>query len=260
MTDPNPAFAETPRDFVGSFAKGLSVIKAFSGANTPMTLSEIAAATKLSRAGARRLLLTLTELGYARLDGRQFSLTPRILELGFPYLASNDWIDQATPVMKSLTARLHESCSAAVLDGSDIVYVARIPAQRIMSVTLNIGTRLPALFTSMGRVQLGVLGEDGLRDLIAASPLTALTEKTLVDPRPLFDRICEDIAQGHSIVDQELELGLISLAVPLLHRDGGVRAAINIASHISRMPPEKLTADVLPVLKDAVLELSDALY
>jgi IclR family transcriptional regulator, pca regulon regulatory protein len=147
------------KEFMTTLAKGLAVLDAFGPHRPAMTLSEAAAATQVSRATARRILRTLSELGYVAQEGRYFSLTPNILDLGFAYLSTQNWIDQAIPLMKELSERVHESSSAAILQDSEVVYVARVPASRIMSVAISVGTRLPAFHTSMGRVQLGFLEE-----------------------------------------------------------------------------------------------------
>ena len=179
-----------------TLAKGLTVMRAFNGERTTMTLSETAAVTDLSRATARRILRTLTALGYVAQDGRQFSLTPRVLELGFGYLSSQSWIDQALPLLKELSASVQESCSAAILQGSDIVYVARIPTTRIMSAALTVGSRLPAFHTSLGRAQLGFVEDGELWQRIMSLRVEPYTTQTITEPRALFDRIKADRAAG----------------------------------------------------------------
>ncbi len=167
------------------------------------------------------MLRTLTDLGYVAQDGRRFSLAPRILELGFAYLSTQSWIDRAEPLMKELSHTLQESCSAAILQDGEIVYVARMPApHRLMSTTIAVGTRLPAFHTSLGRIQLGYLGEADLRARLAAATLKRHTPHTITDPEQLVARIRADHAQGYSIVDEELELGLRSIAMPIVTRAG----------------------------------------
>ena len=202
-----------PPDFVQSFARGLAVIEAFDREHAAMTLSEVARRAGLTRAAARRLLLTLCELGYAETDGRLFSLRPRVLKLGFAYLHAQGIWDLAQPFLVELVERIHESCSIAVLDGRDIVYVARVPTRtRIMSINLGIGSRLPAHATSLGRVLLAALPEAGLDALLAeAAPLPAYTERTVTDPAELARRIAQVRRDGWCILDQELELGLRSI-------------------------------------------------
>ena len=211
-------------------AKGLAVLGAFGEQHPTLTLSEAAAAASLSRAAARRVLRTLAELGYVTQSGRQFSLAPRILELGFAFLSTQSWIDRAEPLMKELSHSLHESCSAAILQGSEIVYVARMPApHRIMSTTIAVGSRLPAFYTSLGRIQLGFLGEAELRRRVLDLPPARYTASTITDPEALVARILADHAQGYSIVDEELERGLRSIAVPIVSRSGVCVAALNLS-------------------------------
>ncbi|HZA65423.1 MAG TPA: IclR family transcriptional regulator C-terminal domain-containing protein [Geminicoccaceae bacterium] len=247
------------RDFVGSLAKGLRVLRAFDGQTRRATLTEIAARTGLDRAAARRFLLTLTELGYVARHGRHFTLMPRVLELSLPFLEGQSWIERAVPVMKRVTEATGESCSASVLQDQEIVYVARIPTRRIMSVSLNVGSRLPAFHTSMGRVQLGFLPEDEIRRRLQLVELRPFTPYTIVDRRALLERIREDHAQGHALVDQELEAGLASIAVPLLERSGQVIAAINVSCQASRVSRMTMKERYLPRLKDAAAEIRAAL-
>src|SRR6185295_14166817 len=208
------------REFMTTLAKGLAVMRAFAGDRATMTLSETAGVADLTRATARRVLRTLAALGYVAQDGRNFSLTPRVLELGFGYLSSQSWIDQALPLLKELSASVQESCSAAILQGTDIVYVARIPASRIMSVAVTVGSRLPAFHTSLGRAQLGFVEDGELWRRIMALRIQPYTTQTIIDPQALFDRVKADREQGFSIVDEELERGLRSVAVPLVDRRG----------------------------------------
>ena len=175
------------REFVASLARGLAVVRAFSKDAREMTLSEVAQKTGLTRAAARRFLLTLEALGYVAIDGRRFRLTPKVLDLGFSYLSSMDLWDVAMPYMEEVSATIHESCSASVLEGCDIVYVARVPTKRIMSVALSIGARLPAIATSMGRVLLAQLDDDALQQHLGSCPVRAHTAHTVTDPAALRD-------------------------------------------------------------------------
>lgn len=243
------------RDFVASFAKGLRVIKAFNGSEDRLTLSDVAKLSGLTRAGARRLLLTLGELGYIEQSGRYFSLTPRILELGFPFFTSHDWIARAAPLMKSLADRFQESCSASVLDGADIVYVARIPTCSTTTMTLHIGTRMPALYAAMGRIQLGALSDEELNDRFDIARIERLTKYSLTSRQVLIDRIRADWRQGYSLVDQELEIGFRALAVPVLDRRGEVVGALNLPTQSSRTTVERMEQEYLP----ALMETRDAL-
>jgi IclR family pca regulon transcriptional regulator len=220
--------------FVQSLARGLAVITAFDAEHTSMTLSEVAGRTALSRATARRFLHTLRELGYVRLDGAHFALTPQVLRLGTAYLSGLGLPQLAQPHLERLTAAVGESTSAAVLDGADIVYVARVATRRIMTVGITVGTRFPAYATSMGRVLLADLTPAELDAYLAATPLAALTERTIVDPDLLRTELARVREQGWATVDQELEAGLCSVAAPVRDGSGAVVAAINISTSTLR--------------------------
>jgi IclR family transcriptional regulator, pca regulon regulatory protein len=237
------------KEFMATLAKGLAVLNCFGKQQPSMTLSEAASATNISRATARRILRTLTELGYVVQDGRQFSLSPNILKLGFAYLATQSWIERAQPLMKELSERLHESCSASILQGSEIVYVARVPTRRIMSTVLSVGSRLPAFHTSMGRVQLGFLDEAEIWRRLKSLRIEPMTPSTITDLQALFDRVRDDHAQGFSIVDEELERGLRSLAVAIVDRSGQAVGAINLSTHSARTTRNEMRDTFLPALK-----------
>ena len=187
-----------------------------------MTLTEMAAAAGLTRAGARRLLLTLAAAGYAAQDGRRFALTPRLLGLARQWLDGTSLWTYAEPHMRAVAAELKESCSAAVLSDEDVVYVARVPGERIMSVALHVGTRLPAYCTSMGRVLLSGLADVELAKFLDRAAIEKRTEKTVVDRRALGGLIGQAAAQGFALVDEELEIGLRSIAVPIRERTGRI--------------------------------------
>lgn len=248
-------------DFVQSFARGLAVIEAFGHDRPAMTLSEVARRAGISRAAARRLLLTLCELGYAEGDGRLFSLRPRVLNLGFAFLHSQGIWNLAQPCMVELVERIHESCSVAVLDGREIVYVARVPTQtRIMSINLGIGSRLPAHATSLGRVLLAALPGDQLDALLAAAaPLPAYTERTVTDPAELKRRIAQVRRDGWCILDQELEIGLRSIAVPLRGPGDAVVAALNVGLQASRFTLDAMRQRILPEMQRTADRISAAL-
>jgi len=235
------------KEFMNTLAKGLAVLSAFGKQRPAMTLSDAAAVASLSRATARRVLRTLAQLGYVVQDGRAFSLTPRVLELGFAYLSGQDWIDRALPMMKELSEQLGESCSGSILQGVEIVYVARVPARRIMSTALAVGSRLPAFHTSLGRAQLGYL--DGAE---------AYTPYTITDMQALFDRVRADREQGFSIVDEELERGLRSIAVPVLDRTGQAVGAINLSAHSTRTTRNEMREKFLPELRAIAQRISQA--
>jgi IclR family transcriptional regulator, pca regulon regulatory protein len=236
-------------DFVQSLERGLAVIRAFDAEHAELTLSDVARSTGLPRAAARRFLLTLVDLGYVRTDGRLFALRPRILELGYAYLSSIALPDVAQPHMETLTALVHESCSLSMLDGGDIVYVARVPTRRIMTVAINVGTRFPAYATSMGRVLLAGLSPADVDEYLAATDLRALTPKTISDPAKLRSTLDRIRSQGFALVDQELEVGLRSIAVPVHDGGGAVVAALNVSMHVGRGSAEAARRELLPQLR-----------
>lgn len=236
------------REFMTTLAKGLAVLGAFGRQRPTMTLSEAAQVADLSRATARRVLRTLAQLGYVVQDGRSFSLSPRILDLGFAYLSTQSWIDHARPLMRELSERVGESCSAAILQGNDIVYVVRVPARRIMSAALSVGSRLPALHTALGRILFGYLEEAEIWRRLMSQRIEAYTPQTITDPQALFDRIRADRAQRFAIVDEELERGLRALAVPVLDRSGQAVGAINLSTHSTRTTRNEMRERFLPEL------------
>lgn len=252
--------APRPGDtYVQSFARGLSVIRAFSADAPQQTLTEVAQRTGLTRAGARRILLTLESLGYVASSGRRFQLSPKILDLGFAYLSSLPLWNLAEPVMEALAAELGESCSAAVLDGADIVYVLRVPTRQIMSINLGIGSRLPAACTSMGRVLLADLDEAALAALLLAHPAQRRTARTIVDAAALKAEIAQVRQQGWSLVDQELEEGLVSLAAPIRDRAGRAIAALNVSGQAARTPAAHMVEHLLPRLREAAGRIGEML-
>jgi IclR family transcriptional regulator, pca regulon regulatory protein len=238
-----------PRDrqFVQSLDRGLSVIRALS-APEPQTLSEVARATGLTRAASRRFLLTLQQLGYVHLSGTRFALTPQVLELGYAYLSSLTLPEVAQPHLERLVEEIHESSSVSVLDGTDVVYVARVPTRRIMRVAISVGTRFPAYATSMGRVLLAGLEPDALAAVIEGSDLLALTPETIHDETELRAELDRVRAQGWALVDQELEAGLRSIAAPIHDGDGHVVAAINVSTQAARTDVTDVHDAMLPPL------------
>jgi IclR family pca regulon transcriptional regulator len=245
-------------DYMLSLARGLSVIRAFGEGRTRLSVAEVARATDISRAAARRCLYTLSVLGYARSNDGVFELTPAVLALGHAYLGSASLARIAQPILERVSSQLHESCSLAILDGDEIVYVARAATRRILSVDLAVGSRLPAAATSMGRVLLAFAEEASRTRLLNRMKLTRHTPQTIVDKNLLRAELNRVHGQGWSLVDQELEIGLRALAVPV-RRDGVVVAALNVGVHVSRADRQVLQRDVLPVLKDAAQEIGAAL-
>ncbi len=249
--------APKPGDaYVQSFARGLEVIRSFSADAPRQTLTEVAGRSGLTRAGARRILLTLETLGYVRTDGKHFSLTPRILDLGFAYLSSMPIWNLAEPVMESLVAEIKESCSAAVLDGTDIVYVLRVPTHKIMSISLGVGSRLPAYCTSMGRMLLAGLPEAELMQCLRNSDRTARTRHTVTDMKELVAKVAQVRKQGWSLVNQELEEGLVSMAAPITNRAGQTVAALNISGQANRTSAKTMQDTMLPHLRAAAQAIS----
>ncbi|WP_128375785.1 IclR family transcriptional regulator domain-containing protein [Streptomyces cavernae] len=249
-----PAAPRAPY-FVRSFERGLAVIRAFDADHPCLTLSEVARACDLTRAAARRFLLTLVDLGYVHTDGRLFRLTPRVLELGYSYLASFTLPELAEPYLEQLVAQVRESSSLCVLDGDDIVYVARVPTRRIMTATITVGTRFPAHVTSVGRVILAHLPDEEITDRLARAALRPLTARTIVSADGLRAELRRVRRQGYAIVDQELEEGLRSVAAPVRDRDGEVVAGVNIAVHASRNSAESVRRDLLPHLLATVARI-----
>ncbi|MDX6363602.1 MAG: IclR family transcriptional regulator, pca regulon regulatory protein, partial [Streptomyces sp.] len=236
---------ELGREFVESLARGLTVFTAFGEGRAELTLTEVAQATGLARATARRALITLEHLGYVTSHDRVFGLTPRVLGLGFPPLSRLSLPQIAHPYLTALSQRLQDSASLAVLAGDDIQYTARVAARRVMSVNVTVGTRLPAYATSLGRVMLADLPDPTLPDL------TPLTPRTITDPARLRATLHHVRDEGYALVDEELEQGLRSIAVPVRDRTGRVVAAVNVAMHSSRRTPEQCVEEVLPELHTA---------
>jgi IclR family pca regulon transcriptional regulator len=235
-------------DYIQSLERGLSVIRAFSAERPALTLSEIARETGLTRAAARRFLITLDRLGYVTCAGRSFELTPKILELGYAYLSSTPYWELIQPHVEVLAEKLQESSSVAVLDGHDVVYVLRVPTKRIMTIRLTVGSRLPAWPTSLGRVLLAALRDDDLDAYLARVPLRRLTARTICDPGELRAVIRQTGEQGWALVDQELEEGVRSVAAPVRDRSGKVIAAVNVSAHATRATLDRLRNECLPCL------------
>ncbi|MDO6824183.1 IclR family transcriptional regulator C-terminal domain-containing protein [Marinobacter sp. 1_MG-2023] len=240
------------RDYVGALASGLEVLQAFDAERPRMTLSEVAARTKMDRAKARRFLLTLHALGFVKRSGRQFALTPRVMQLGYAYQASNQYRPVIQQYLEDITCELGESSSLAVLDGDDVVYVVRSSARhRLMAITLSVGTRLPAAYTSMGRVLLAQLPEAELEAFLARVELAPHTVSSITDSHALNKEIAKVRSQGYSIVDQELDSGLRSAAVPVFAGNGELLGAINISTNAARVDMKTLLDVYLSRLQKA---------
>ena len=264
------SFADSP-DFVVSLARGLEIIKAFTASqqdlerpsnmrpSDALTLSEVALKTGLARAVVRRFLYTLVDLGYVITDGKYFRLTAKILDLGFAYLSSFSLPKIAERFLDEVTLETKESSSASVLDGHEIVYVARVQTRRIMSVSLGIGSRLPAFCTSMGRVLLAHLPAEALEKYFKTAKFSRFTEKTICDPEGLRKELNSVSKQGYALVDQELEIGLRSVAVPVFAGGARAVAAINIGTQVTRTTKSELLQQFLPVLRKASKKISACL-
>ncbi|MBZ9657770.1 helix-turn-helix domain-containing protein [Mesorhizobium sp. ESP-6-4] len=239
------------RDHVGSLGRGLAVMEILARHPAGMTLTEMAEEADLTRAGARRFLLTLVATGYATQSGRLFSLSPRLLTVARTWLGGASLWTFAAPIMREVAGKFDEACNAAVLSGEDVVYVARIPGRRILSVALDVGTRLPAYCTSMGRVLLSGLEADDLKTFLAQATIERRTPKTITGRNALGKAIDKARAEGFAIVDEELELGLRSIAVPIVDRAGRTVAAINVSTQSARFSVEAMERDILPVLRQA---------
>ncbi|EPJ48416.1 MAG: hypothetical protein OFPI_29700 [Osedax symbiont Rs2] len=248
------------KDFVTSLARGLSVIKAFDSDNSQLTLTQVATRTELNRATARRFLFTLNALGYVHSDGKLFRLTPKVLDLGYSYLASQPIVDVVLPFIERVSKETAESCSVSVLDGTDVVYIARFLTHHIMSVTLNVGTRLPAYVTSMGRVLLANKAAAEIDEILADSQLKQLTEHTIVNPDQIKSELEKTRSMGYCIVNQELELGLRSISVPICNQRGQVVAAINVGTQSARVEEAELIERILPSLQRAAMDIQHVLH
>lgn len=237
-----------PPEFVQSLERGLSVIRAFSGEHPKLTLSDVARETGMTRAAARRFLITLETLGYVASDGKLFSLRPSVLQLGYAYLSSISLTEIAQDHLGALADQLHESCSACVQDGDEIVYITRAATARIMTISLGPGTRLPMYCTAMGRVLLAAMEDSALDEYLSRTELVPLTSRTITDPDALRAEIMLVRKQGWCLIDQELESGIRSLGAPIRDASGKVVAAIDTSTHVARVTIERLNKEFLPAL------------
>ncbi|WP_210485809.1 IclR family transcriptional regulator domain-containing protein [Microvirga antarctica] len=238
------------KEFVASLEKGLAVIEAFGPDQPRLTLADVAKRTGITRAAARRYLRTLAKLNYAEFDGRYFSLSPRILRLGYAYLSSSSLSERLQPALEKISRLTGESSSAAMLDGDDIVYVARSPTQRIMSVSLGIGTRLPAYCTSLGRAILAHQSAEAIDAYLKRVKLEPRTPRTVTRRQDLRDRLDDVRLRGCAVIDEELELGLRSIALPLIEPNGSVRIALNVSTQAARVSANDMESRFLPALRE----------
>jgi IclR family pca regulon transcriptional regulator len=243
-------------DFIEALARGLEVIAAFAPGRPVMSLTEVASATGLARPTARRILLTLTELGYVRAEGAGYALTPRVLDLGVAYVQSQGLWDIARPHMSALSAATNESCSIAQLDGSDIVYVARVAVPKIVALAVQIGTRFPALQTSLGKVLLAALDSPEVDRVLAEPTRSGLVPRWCPSSAERDVELREVRARGWALTDQQLALGIRSVAVPLRDGAGQVMAALNVNTHAAETTVDHLLGHHLPLLLKAAGEIS----
>lgn len=250
-------FAGDP-NFMASLARGLAVIRAFTQQRRSLTIAQVSQRTGISRAAVRRCLYTLAALGYVGSDdGRSYALRPRILALGHAYLSSTPLASAVQPLLDQITSTLHESSSMAVLEGDEILYVARSSTTtRLMSIDLGIGSRLPAYCTSMGRVLLAGLAARELDAYLSRVELVKLTARTVTEPAELKAALAKVRRAGYALVDQELEIGLRSIAVPVADSAGKVVAAINVGTQSSRVSVAEMESKFLPALQSAARELA----
>ena len=246
-------------DFMLSLARGLSVIRAFEDGEPNLTVAEVARRSAISRAAARRCLHTLNKLGYVSVTGAGYELAPKVLTLGYAYLGSALASQAAQPVLEKVSERLKESSSMGVLDGNEIVYVARAATRRILSIGLTVGTRLPAYCTSMGRVLLAFAGEQRLKQYLASTKLVPHTDRTITSARALREELGKVQSLGYALIDQELELGLRSVAVPVRGRDRSVVASINVGVQVSRVECKVMIRDYVPILREAADQIELAI-
>src|SRR3982751_6568813 len=248
-------------DFMTSLARGLAVIQAFQERKRHLTIAQISHRTEIPRAAVRRCLHTLIKLGYATTDGRTYSLLPKVLTLGHAYLSSTPLAVSSQPYLDRMSDQLHEACNMATLEGDDILYIARsATTQRLISVDLSVGGPLPAYCTSMGRILLAALDDASLREYLDHAELVAKTSRTIHTPEALLECLQEVRQQGWCIVDQHLEQGLRSIAVPVYDASGRVVAALNVSTHAGRVSRTELEQRFLPGLLSASRDLSAQLF
>lgn len=237
------------REFIQSLERGLEIIRSFDATKPEQTVSEIAAKTALTRATVRRFLITFVQLGYMEMEGRVFRLTPQVLELGYSLLSGIGLPDIALPHLERLVAEVDGSSEASVLDDDEIVYVLRVPSPTLMTIAVNVGARMPAVATSMGRVLLADLPDEELATFLAGQTLKRYQPRTITDRDALRAELMSVRAEGYAIVDQELEEGLISVAAPVRNRDGRAIGAINISTHVGRRNAESVREELVPPLR-----------
>jgi IclR family pca regulon transcriptional regulator len=251
--------ADGDRDYVQSLERGMSVLLAFDAEHPAPTLAELAQLTGFSRPAVRRFLITLERMGYVRGNGGRWSLTPRVLAIGQHYTETHALIELAQPHLLSLAERTHESASLAALDAGEVVYVARVPVRRIMSINVSVGTRVPAYATSMGRALLAWAPDDQVEAVLGRHPRRAITPQTLTDLGDLRKALREVREQGYALVTEELEPGLLSASAPVRDRSGAVVAALASSTSTGRSSVDQLRRDVVPLLIETADTISASL-
>jgi IclR family transcriptional regulator, pca regulon regulatory protein len=243
-------------EVIDSVAKALSLLQVFSQANPSLTITKAAELADLTRPTARRILLTLVHLGFADTDGKNFSLTPKVLRLGFGYLAALPYWETAQPYLRQLAKEFDESCSMATLDDEEIVYLARIPANRNMAISLSTGSRLPAYATSLGKVMLAWQPPADLDAYLERVELKPLTPTTITNPDRLREELARVRENGFAVVDGERQVGVRSAAAPIRARNGTVVAAINVSANGLRVPHDELVKNYVPKLMQTANAIS----
>jgi IclR family transcriptional regulator, pca regulon regulatory protein len=250
-----PAADDNQGEYVQSLERGLAVIRAFGLHRVSLTITDVAEATGLTRATARRFLLTLERMGYVRHDGREYSLRPRVLELGYAYLSGFTLAEVAQPFLNDLMLKVQESTSLAVRDGGELVYIAHAAPRRVMTINVPIGGRDPLYCTALGRVLLAWQSDDEIDRYLGATQFQAHTAATITDPSCLREAVLRVREEGYSLIEDQLEEGLVAMAVPLRHQDGSVAAAMNISAYSPRTTPEGLREDYLPLLRQTAADI-----
>lgn len=250
----NPPVPGRSRDFVQSLERGLAIIRVFSAERSSLTVSEIAQVSGLTRAAARRFLLTLSELGYVVAKNNRFELTPQVLELGYSFLSALSFPEVALPHLEQLVAQTSEASEGSILDRGDIVYVVRVPGPALMTISVNIGARRPAHATAMGRVLLANLPPADLDHYLATTALKPLLPRTITQPAALRSELDTVRRTGYALVNQELEEGLVAVAAPVRDRGGRTRAAINLSTHVGRKSVEDMLA-LVPLVQQTAADI-----
>jgi IclR family pca regulon transcriptional regulator len=248
-----------PGYFIQSLERGLEIIRAFDRDHSSLTISDAARRTGLSRGVAQRFLLTLSDLGYASFDGKSFALRPKVLDLGFAYLASQNIWETVEPFVEEVVNELNESCTVGVLEWPDVIYVARVQARRVVNAALSVGSRIPAHASSLGHIVLGGLDPVALEELLRKAKLAKRTTNTITDPARLKKAILLARQRGWALGDQEFEEGVRSVAVPLFDRHGAIVAAMKVVAPTNRASIEDLQRRFLPVLQHAAERANQAL-